>query len=88
MLEEKDLPKQRHNIMADMPNLPKPPLHPGTKQPAGPDDLKEKTILFNLSGHGYLDLQAYLDYLEGKLKDYEYPEEKIKEALSKLPVIK
>jgi len=26
-------------------------------------------------------------YLAGKLTDYEYPEEKIKEALSKLPVI-
>ncbi len=48
---------------------------------------KEKTILFNLSGHGYLDLQAYADFMEGKLSDYEYPEEKIKEALSKLPVI-
>lgn len=48
---------------------------------------KEKTIFFNLSGHGYLDLQAYADYIEGKLKDYEYPDEKIREALSKLPVI-
>jgi tryptophan synthase beta chain len=48
---------------------------------------KKKTIFFNLSGHGYLDLQAYADYLEGKLEDYEYPEEKIKEALAKLPVI-
>lgn len=48
---------------------------------------KEKTILFNLSGHGYLDLAAYADYLSGKLEDYEYPEEKIKEALLKLPVI-
>ncbi|UCH81946.1 MAG: TrpB-like pyridoxal phosphate-dependent enzyme [Nitrospiraceae bacterium] len=48
---------------------------------------KEKTILFNLSGHGYLDLQAYSDYMEGKLSDYEYPEEKIREALSKLPVL-
>jgi tryptophan synthase beta chain len=48
---------------------------------------KEKTIFFNLSGHGYLDLQAYADYLGDKLTDYEYPEEKIKEALSKLPVI-
>jgi tryptophan synthase beta chain len=47
----------------------------------------EKTILFNLSGHGYLDLQAYADYHDGKLSDYEYPEEKIKEALSKLPQI-
>lgn len=49
---------------------------------------KAKTILFNLSGHGYLDLAAYADYLSGKLEDYEYPEERIKEALSKLPIIK
>lgn len=48
---------------------------------------KEKTILFNLSGHGFFDLGAYDDYLSGKLVDYEYPEEKVKEALSKLPSI-
>jgi len=48
---------------------------------------KEKVIFFNLSGHGYLDLAAYDDYLAGKLEDYAYPEEKIKAALSKLPVI-
>jgi tryptophan synthase beta chain len=48
---------------------------------------KERTILFGLSGHGYLDLTAYEDYLGGKLVDYAYPEEKIKEALRELPVI-
>ena len=48
---------------------------------------KQKTIFFNLSGHGYLDLTAYADYLAGKLEDYEYPEEMIKEALKKLPVV-
>lgn len=48
---------------------------------------KEECILFNLSGHGYLDLTAYSDYLSGKLVDYAYPEEKIRESLSKLPVI-
>jgi tryptophan synthase beta chain len=48
---------------------------------------KEKTIFFNLSGHGYLDMTAYEDYLAGKLVDYAYPDEKIKEALAKLPVI-
>ncbi|HET6364270.1 MAG TPA: TrpB-like pyridoxal phosphate-dependent enzyme [Nitrospirota bacterium] len=48
---------------------------------------KQKTILFNLSGHGYLDLQAYADYHDAKLRDYEYPAEKIKEALAKLPKI-
>jgi tryptophan synthase beta chain len=48
---------------------------------------KEKTIFFNLSGHGYLDLTAYADYLSGKLEDYAYPDDKIKESLAKLPVI-
>lgn len=48
---------------------------------------KQKTILFNLSGHGYLDLQAYADYREGKLFDHEHPEEDIKKALAKLPKI-
>lgn len=48
---------------------------------------KEKCILFNLSGHGYLDLTAYDDYLSGKLIDYEYPEQMIKESLAKLQVI-
>jgi tryptophan synthase beta chain len=47
-----------------------------------------KCILFNLSGHGYLDLAAYDDYLAGKLSDFEYPDSSIKESLSKLPVIK
>ncbi|MBI4684818.1 MAG: TrpB-like pyridoxal phosphate-dependent enzyme [Nitrospirae bacterium] len=49
---------------------------------------KQKTIFFNLSGHGYLDLTAYADYISGKLEDYAYPDEKIKESLAKLPVIK
>src|SRR4030066_1594656 len=39
VLPDREIPKQWYNIMADMPNLPKPPLHPGTKQPVGPDDL-------------------------------------------------
>ncbi|MEM4583743.1 MAG: TrpB-like pyridoxal-phosphate dependent enzyme, partial [Ignisphaera sp.] len=28
-------------------------------------------ILFNMSGHGLLDLTGYQEYLEGRLKDYE-----------------
>jgi tryptophan synthase beta chain len=39
ILSEKDIPRQWYNIMADMPNLPKPPLNPRTLQPVGPDDL-------------------------------------------------
>ncbi len=48
---------------------------------------KEKVVFFNLSGHGHFDLSAYADYLGGKLMDYEYPEEKIKESLSRLPQV-
>ncbi len=48
---------------------------------------ESKTILFNLSGHGNFDLAAYDEYLSGKLADYSYPEEKIKEALRTLPAI-
>ncbi|MDD5645522.1 MAG: pyridoxal-phosphate dependent enzyme, partial [bacterium] len=52
------------------------------------DEAKEKVILFNLSGHGFFDLASYDVYLNGKLEDYEYPEQKIKEAISELPEIK
>ncbi len=48
---------------------------------------EEKVIVFNFSGHGHFDLAAYDAYLGGKLEDYEYPEEKIKEALAHLPKI-
>ena len=46
-----------------------------------------KTIFFNLSGHGLFDLAAYDAYLSGKLEDFAYPEEKIKEALARLPQV-
>ena len=39
LLTEKELPSAWYNIMADMPNKPLPPLHPGTKQPIGPEAL-------------------------------------------------
>lgn len=35
---------------------------------------EEKTIVFNLSGHGYLDLQAYADYMDEKLQAEEVAE--------------
>lgn len=38
-LPESELPRQWYNIMADMPTPMEPPLHPGTGQPVGPDDL-------------------------------------------------
>ncbi len=49
---------------------------------------KRKAIVFNLSGHGHFDLSAYEAFLTGKLQDYEYPAEKIAEALRSLPQVK
>ncbi len=49
---------------------------------------KRRTILFNLSGHGHFDLAAYEAFLAGKLQDYEYPAEKIAEALRSVPSVK
>lgn len=39
ILGEKEIPDKWYNITADMPNKPLPPLHPGTKEPIGPDAL-------------------------------------------------
>jgi tryptophan synthase beta chain len=38
-LQESEIPTHWYNIIADMPNKPLPPLHPGTKQPIGPEAL-------------------------------------------------
>ena len=38
-LGEKDIPAAYYNILADLPRPLDPPLHPGTGQPIGPDDL-------------------------------------------------
>ena len=51
------------------------------------DTGEEKCILIAYSGHGFFDLAAYERYLAGDLQDYEYPREKIEEALKDLPEI-
>ncbi len=48
---------------------------------------EKKTIFFNNSGHGNFDLAAYDAYLDGKLVDYEYPVELVKQSLARLPEI-
>jgi tryptophan synthase beta chain len=37
-LAESEMPTQWYNVVADLPTAPPPPLHPGTLEPAGPDD--------------------------------------------------
>ena len=39
VLSDQDMPRKWYNIMADLPNGMEPPLHPGTGQPCGPEDL-------------------------------------------------
>ncbi|GAA2758848.1 TrpB-like pyridoxal phosphate-dependent enzyme [Actinopolymorpha rutila] len=39
LLDESELPRQWYNLLADLPSPPPPVLHPGTKEPVGPDDL-------------------------------------------------
>ncbi|MGZ5837706.1 MAG: TrpB-like pyridoxal phosphate-dependent enzyme, partial [Xanthobacteraceae bacterium] len=48
---------------------------------------KAQTILFNLSGHGHFDMQAYTDYFAGKLEDRSYDEAALNAALSELPKV-
>ena len=48
---------------------------------------EERVILFNFSGHGFMDMASYKEYLSGALEDYEYPAEKVEEALRTVPVI-
>jgi tryptophan synthase beta chain len=46
-----------------------------------------KNILFNLTGHGLLDLASYDAYLAGELQDYDHPEEAIAASMAHLPQV-
>jgi len=59
----------------------------GAIQEATHDKNEPKTILFNLSGHGLLDMSAYDQFFAGKLHNYDYPAEAIEEAMKHLPAI-
>jgi tryptophan synthase beta chain len=48
---------------------------------AADEEGRERTILFNLSGHGHFDMAAYDDYLAGRLEDVALPEDEIERAL-------
>ena len=46
-----------------------------------------KTILFNLSGTGYFDMSAYMQYKNGEMVDYVPTDEELFESLQHLPKI-
>ena len=48
---------------------------------------ESKVIAINLCGYGHFDMQAYRSFLDGQLVNYEYPQERITEALAELPAV-
>jgi len=48
---------------------------------------EETVILTALCGHGHLDLAAYDRYFAGEITDYEYPAERVRDALTRLPQV-
>jgi tryptophan synthase beta chain len=48
---------------------------------------EEKVIVTALCGHGHFDMAAYDAYLRGELTDFDYPEEAVRDAMARVPVI-
>ncbi|MER7543306.1 TrpB-like pyridoxal phosphate-dependent enzyme [Spirillospora sp. NPDC127506] len=60
LLDESKLPSRWYNVVPDLPAPPPPPLHPGTREPVGPDDLAPlfpmDLIAQEVSGDRYIDI--------------------------------
>jgi tryptophan synthase beta chain len=48
---------------------------------------QERVIVFNLSGHGFFDMQAYDDFLNQRLPEVEYRDEQLEEGLKSVPEV-
>ncbi len=67
-LPESELPRQWYNILADMPTPMEPPLHPGTGQPVGPDDLSPIFPMPLIEQE--VSPERFIDIPEGVLEKY------------------
>lgn len=60
ILDEADMPSRWYNVVPDLPEPPPPPLHPGTREPVGPDDLAplfpQALIAQEVSTERYIDI--------------------------------
>jgi tryptophan synthase beta chain len=60
ILDESQIPSAWYNVIPDLPSPPPPPLHPGTLQPVGPDDLAPlfpmELIGQEVTGEHYVDI--------------------------------
>jgi len=58
-LDEGDIPTQWYNVIPDLPEPPPPPLHPGTREPVGPDDLAPLFPMALIEQE--VSMQSYID---------------------------
>ncbi|WP_020666776.1 TrpB-like pyridoxal phosphate-dependent enzyme [Amycolatopsis nigrescens] len=60
LLDESEMPTTWYNVIPDLPEAPPPPLHPGTREPIGPDDLAplfpQALIAQEVTGDRYVDI--------------------------------
>lgn len=60
VLDESEMPTHWYNIVADLPTPPPPPLHPGTREPVGPDDLAPlfpiELIMQEVTGERFVEI--------------------------------
>jgi tryptophan synthase beta chain len=60
ILDESEMPARWYNMIPDLPQPPPPPLHPGTREPVGPEDLAplfpQALIAQEVSGESYIDI--------------------------------
>jgi tryptophan synthase beta chain len=47
----------------------------------------QKTILFNMCGHGFVDMKAYEDYFSGVLTDHEFANSELKSGLKEIEAL-
>ncbi len=70
LLTEQEIPRFFYNIMADMPNKPMPPLHPGTREPITPDLLEplfpKDLILQETSAERYIEIPKEVRHIYAK----------------------
>lgn len=48
---------------------------------------EEQVLLFNLSGHGLIDMTAYDSYIRGDLRNYDLSDEDIAKSLNEIPKV-
>jgi len=68
ILEDREIPRQWYNILADLPKPLSPPLHPETHQPVGPEDLAP-IFPMNIIEHE-VSTQRWIDIPEEVLEKY------------------